>query len=154
MGMNKLDIENENTLDEQDDISDLSMLPNFKGGMTRLQTDPVQSSLMDKEILEENIDMESNSASPNPFGHSGKLQKQRSDESLDFVHDFGVVNLSSSKRKSDHFASLRNVDSTPTKEVEVIGDMQYVYEVDGGGKSTLVKRKSLSKITGQGYSLQ
>ena len=86
---------------------------------------------------------------------SGKTEK--SDESEIALPLFDEVNLSKSQMKSNHFEriSIAKTELSRKRSVqEQIGQMRYIYQVEPNGERKLIKRKSLSKITGLGHSLQ
>ena len=69
---------------------------------------------------------------------------------------FGVI-LSKEKLKSDHFNAIipkKDVLIRQRSEEEIVGQMRYIYEVDANGNRKFIRRKSLSKISGTGHSLQ
>ena len=72
----------------------------------------------------------------------------------DFDDGFGMINAA--KLKAEHFNTIPTKQTLKRQrsEEEVIGDMRYIYDVDENDNRVLVRRKSLSKISGIGYSLQ
>ena len=75
---------------------------------------------------------------------------------VDDDDSFGLIK-SKEKMKADHFNALvpkKEQLKRQRSEEEIIGQMRYIYEVDENDQRKFVRRKSLSKITGTGYSLQ
>ena len=72
----------------------------------------------------------------------------------DFEDGFGIINAA--KLKAEHFESipLKQTLKRQRSEQEVIGNMRYIYDIDENDNRVLVRRKSLSKMSGVGYSLQ
>lgn len=72
----------------------------------------------------------------------------------DFEDGFGMINVA--KLKSEHFDNIpaKQTLKRQRSEEEVIGNMRYIYDVDENDNRVLVRRKSLSKISGIGYSLR